>query len=181
MKIFRDDVNAEWTLELLRPQFRRVQAELQIDLLDIGNQQLWPRLIDDPALLVDLAWVLLREQAESREIDELEFARRLRGDALDRFADLLLEELIDFFPSRRRQMLRAALAKTRTLMARHQEHARTILDSPRLEQLVDLQLERMGLEIDQEIDRLTTGGPFTAGPATAAPTPTGRPCEPSPG
>jgi hypothetical protein len=61
----------------------------------------------------------------------------LSGDVIDQATTALLEELIDFFPQRRRAILRQAWEKVKTLKSRledqAEQRAKAILADPKLE------------------------------------------------
>ena len=77
------------------------------------------------------------------------------GDAIERATAALLEELVDFFPSPKRHILRKALAKLETLQGMALTWAGEKLD---------------GTEIEDELRRrlANAGEPSTTSPASSA-------------
>lgn len=161
MAHFRDADGETWPIVLLRPQFRAIKDELGIDLMDLGDEQTLTRLLADPLLIVDLVSVALTPEIRRRHTEsdspltaEEWFARRMHGDALERAADALLEALVDFFPGRRREILRKALATARALLDWQLTQANRYLESEQIQQALG-----------------TPGKTSTASVDTSAPTP----------
>jgi hypothetical protein len=107
---------------------------MDVDLLEVIEGKLIDRLIADPILLCDVIWGLCKPQADEAGLDDEAFGRAMAGDAIDAATTALLEELVDFFPLRRRQVLTKALAKVRTLEEMGLAHANRVLDGPKLEE-----------------------------------------------
>lgn len=122
MKIFKDANGREWkiavtirTLKAVRDTVR-TQAGVPVNLaqmvefapdgkLDTG---LLDELARDPVLLSETLWALVRDQApEDFGIED--FLQACDGDVLCTAVDLLLEEVVDFFPEAKRRMLRLIL------------------------------------------------------------------------
>lgn len=154
MPKFKDADGREWIVEPTLPDLRLVRSELDVNLLDFGNKHLFARLVDDQELLIDILSVILTPQIQAREMSADDFARGLRGDVLDDAIEKFLESLVGFFPRRRRRFLEAALAKTATWMDRQTDHVLTILEGPKMDQILQQGMD----EIDREIDRLATSG-----------------------
>ena len=165
---FKDADGDEWIVLVTVPDLKRVRKEVEIDLLELGGK-VFKRLIDDPALLVDVVSVLLTPDIEKRSLDAEGFARKLRGDALEEATRAVMESLIDFFPKGRRAAMRAALVKTDELLEKTEGHALTLIQSGKLDTLA----ERAIAEMDQAFEALLTpGSSSTASPATSEPIPT---------
>jgi len=95
------------------------------------------RLVSDPVLLCDVLYAVCQEEAEARNASDEEFGRLLAGDVIDAATTALLEELVDFFPKRRREVLRTALTKLETLQEKSVKAAMVFLESPELDRRVD--------------------------------------------
>ncbi len=115
MHAFKDNLGAAWSVTLDVTQLRAVRAELGLDLLNLAADGAIAQLSSDPIALADCLFVLCRDQAKERRIDDSQFGRRLRGDAIDEATAALLEELCDFFPPSKRAVLSRALTKSREL------------------------------------------------------------------
>lgn len=174
MPWFTDADYRTWNVELTLDEIKRVRSQLDVDLLDVGNETLFARLVQDPELIVDVLHVVLGPQCDDQRLDAVAFARGLRGDALDAASQALLEALVDFFPRRRREVLRAALAKTDRWLDATADHARSVIESDRLDTLLEQQIEAMDRQIDQKMNDLRSGsgGPSPNGGHSPASTPT---------
>jgi hypothetical protein len=160
MHTFKDNAGREWTLALNVTAVRRIRDLAKVDLLDFSEGRIFARLADDPVLLADALYAALKPDADAKGVSDEEFGRALAGDAIEAATGALLEELADFFPSRRRALLAKGLAKVR--------------------RLEDLLLERAGAKLDALDDAalakamdeaLAAGKSSTASPASAAATP----------
>lgn len=164
MSKFTDADGRQWSVVLTMVEIKQVRAELEVDLLDVGTQELFARLVNDPVLIVDVLHVVLKQECAARNLDAYGFARGLRGDAVDDASRALLEALIDFFPKRRRAVLQAALKKTDHWMEKTADHAVTLIESDRMDQMLDATLARMDQTIDQQIAALSGGSSLSGRP-----------------
>lgn len=130
MKIFKDDCGRDWTLFVDVSELKRIKARINVDLLEIVEGPLLERLSNDVIFLVDLLWVMVEPRAEEQGITDVQFAMGLKGNALDRAVDALLEALIEFFPEKKSKLLKRALAKARLLETEIFEQAEKSLEDP---------------------------------------------------
>ena len=142
MRTFTDNAGRTWTLAINVDTIRRVRALVDVDLLEAVEGKLIERLAADPILLCDIIYVICKPEADGRGITDEDFGRSMAGDAIDLATTSLLEELVDFFPKSRRQLLSKALAKFRQLETKAIELVDKQLDDPQLEQKLMSQLER---------------------------------------
>jgi hypothetical protein len=127
MATFRDKKNREWTLELDGPTVQEVRAETcgnvnckhrplsqqgcdGIDLADLTGKT-FERLDQDMCLLVDVLWLLCRDQATAKGISDSDFGRSLGGDSISEAAKALVRACCDFLPPTKRQYLERTDAK----------------------------------------------------------------------
>ena len=134
MHTFNDTQGRTWTVTINVDAIRRVRALLNINLLETVEGKLLERLITDPVLLCDILFALIQPEAEAKQVSDEDFGRALGGDVLDHATTALLEELVDFFPSGRRQVFRKALEKLKQLEGIALETATRRLESSELEQ-----------------------------------------------
>jgi len=153
MACFTDSEGRQWGLRVDVSALRRVKSRLGINLVDVVGGETLSRLANDPVLLVDVLFVLVEPQAQSRGVDAEAFGAAITGDVLDEATAALLEALADFFPSRKAAVLRRLIAASR----RHEE---TIL----------AEAERMlaSGEVDDLIRRAISGKPSTNSPDSSA-------------
>lgn len=116
MHSFIDREKRAWNIALDVGTIKRVRAEANIDLLAAASDaKLIQQLSSDAVLLVDVLYVVCRPQCEASNISAESFGRGLAGDAIEHAATALLEELVDFFPSRKAEVLRTAMRKIDSL------------------------------------------------------------------
>ena len=111
MRTFNDNAGRTWSLTLSVWTVKKVRDLLGVDLLDLGGESatgssdkkpgLLFRLIADPVLLVDVLYVVCRDQADEASVSDEQFGRAMGGDAIDAATKAFLEELADFTPSPR--------------------------------------------------------------------------------
>ncbi|HUU30835.1 MAG TPA: hypothetical protein VMY69_01890 [Phycisphaerae bacterium] len=102
MKTFTDSQGRTWTVVVNVSAIKRVRDLLQVDLLDVANGELLSRLADDPVLLVDVLYALVKPEADAQNVTDEDFGRALVGGVLDEAASALMKDLLDFFPSAQR-------------------------------------------------------------------------------
>jgi len=134
MHSFTDTQGRIWSVAIHVDAIRRVRALLEINLLDAVDGRLLERLVTDPILLCDILFALVKPEADARNVSDEDFGRALGGDVLDHATTALLEELVDFFPSGRRTVLRKALEKLKKLETLALEATTKRLESDELEQ-----------------------------------------------
>jgi hypothetical protein len=108
MKPFTDSAGRTWEVTVNVGAVRRVRDTLGVDLMDVAGGDLLDRLADDPVLLVDVLYVLVKPQADAKSVSDEDFGRAMVGGVIDEAASALMKELLDFFPSAQRAR---ALAK----------------------------------------------------------------------
>ena len=151
MKQFVDNAGRTWGITINVDAIRRVRDVLGLDLLSAVEGKLIERLAGDPILLCDVLYVLCKPEAEQREVTDTDFGRAMAGDAIEAATTSLLEELVSFFPSSRRQLLSKALAKYRDLEAKAIELVDRQLEAP------DLETRLLG-ELHQRLSEQPTSG-----------------------
>ncbi len=144
MRTFKDTAGRMWTLQINVDAIKRVRGLLEVDLLEIADGKLIERLASDPVLLCDVVYAILKPDADDQHITDTDFGRAMGGDCLEQATNSLLEELADFFPSSKRQVLRMALTKLRDVDAKIVALAEKKLASPALDARINLLLESSG-------------------------------------
>ena len=110
MKTFPDNNGRTWTIDIDVSAIRRVRSLTSVDLMSLADGTLLQRL-EDPVTLVDVLFAVVKAQADSANVSDEDFGRAMRGDAISLATDALLTEIVDFFPSARRETFRRLLAK----------------------------------------------------------------------
>ena len=144
MKTFKDNADRTWTVTVNVDSIKRVRSLLNIDLMEAVEGKLIERLIGDPILLCDVIYCVCKEDADAKGITDEEFGRAMAGDAIELATTALLEELVDFFPQGKRQLLRKALAKLETLQETMLAVVSERLDSPELDAELLAELRKLG-------------------------------------
>jgi len=137
MKTFTDNAGRTWTVAINVDCIKRVKTLLSVNLLDAIEGKLIEQLVSDPVLLCDVIYAICKPEADTKEVSDEEFGRAMAGDAIDNATTALLEELVDFFPSGKRQVLAKALAKLKTFQSKAVKTASKRLDDPRLDQQLE--------------------------------------------
>lgn len=144
MKSFKDCEGREWHVSVNVDSIKRVKSLINIDLLDVADGKLFSVVLANPITLVNTVYCLCLPQAEQRNVSDADFGRAMAGDAIDHASTAVLEELIDFFPNRQRQILRKALTKVQEVEARGADLAVKHLDSPELATMIESTLKELG-------------------------------------
>lgn len=141
MATFVDEAGRRWSIRIDVAAIRKVRTKRGVDLAKVmGSQEELNKLIEDPCLWVDVLWDLVEEQANTQGVTAEVFAHGLAGDAFESASTALIEAIIDFFPSSRREILRRLLGKVK-------------------------QMESLKLaEVESKIDQLNFGELFSGSP-----------------
>ena len=144
MKTFKDNADRTWTVTVNVDAIKRVRSLLDIDLMEAVDGRLIERLIGDPVLLCDVIYCVCKVDADAKGVSDEEFGQAMAGDAIEFATTALLEELVDFFPQGKRQLLRKALAKLETLQETMLAVVSERLDSPELDAELLAELRKLG-------------------------------------
>lgn len=130
MHAFKDNTGRVWEITITVAQVKRVRGLLNIDLYKLIDDGLKPLsdLLTDPCNLVDVVYVLCKDQADKVGITDEQFGQAMGGDALEQAAESFLAELVDFFPKQAREGLQKILRKGRAIGAKLLEGAHEKLD-----------------------------------------------------
>ena len=173
MAAFKDQNGKEWTVTLDAPKIRSVRNECKLDLAAIDDRP-YERMYDDTILLVDVLWVLCREQAQKANITDVQFGEALVGDTIERATEAVLAAILDFFPSRKRTLLQTLASKGQRLREVSIAKAMERLNDPGLEErllaAMDAQTEAA---LNEAISKLTPSTSATSLPESSASTPAG--------
>ena len=153
MASFKDQNGKQWTIALDAPTIRAVRAECDgLDLADLEGKS-FAKLVDDPCLLVDVLWILCRKQAETAKISDELFGASLVGDAIDAATNAMLESIADFFPHKKRELLKLIVKKSESLRNGAMADAMERLNNPELERKL---LAGMKHKIESDIEKVLT-------------------------
>lgn len=145
MHAFKDTAGRPWTIEVNVDALRRVKSLAKQDLMQLlSDGGFIDRLIGDPCLLVDVLYAICKPQADAAGISDEDFGRAMGGDSLDEATTALLEDFCDFFPSRKRAILRTALAKVKLIEAKVTGLAEAAVNDPKLDAMIETALAKLG-------------------------------------
>lgn len=121
MRTFTDNNGRIWTVVVNVAAIKRVRAICGIDLnsiVEIGadgkpDTTVLERLESDPVLLVDTLYAVCKPECDMKSVTDEEFGAAMTGDAIANATDVLLDEIVDFFPEAKRMALRKILNATR--------------------------------------------------------------------
>lgn len=99
MRRFKDNTGREWTLDLTIGDVKRVQSLIGVNLLDLtsGDPPLCTRLAVDVMLVCDVAFALVKPQADRLGVTDEGFGAVLGGEAIGECHRALIDEITDFF------------------------------------------------------------------------------------
>jgi hypothetical protein len=139
LKTFKDNAGRTWTISINVDAIKRVRDALKIDLLDIIGGKMLDEVLGDPVKVVDIIYVLCREEADAATVTDVQFGKAMSGDPIDTATTAFLEELADFFP-RRRPVLRAAIARIKQIDERVTAAALAKINGPEMDKLLETEL-----------------------------------------
>jgi len=168
MASFRDSEKREWLVRLDAPTIIEVRQQCEIDLAAVDGRP-YEKMRDDPILLVDVLYVICREQIKQAGLTDIDFGRSLVGDAIDGATEAMGDAIADFSPRHRREVLRAMVAKAEQIQATASRQAVERLGDPKLTaELEQAMEERLTQEMEKALTRLRSA---TNSPASSESTP----------
>lgn len=147
------DVNAKpYSVKLDAPKIHAVRVKCDGFDLASGDPKQYQRL-EDPVLLVNVLWVVCRDQAITAQIGEQQFGESLAGDSIESATAALLGAITDFFPKAKRELLAAVNAQNEKLQKTAHKKAMAKLGDPKLMDRIEQALEQ---KLDAEIEAILT-------------------------
>ena len=137
MKQFTDNKERSWTLSLNIATAKKVKDAVGFDLLSEDVGEMVGRLAVDCALLCDVIFVLVSDQAERNNITDIDFGESMAGESIEGATKALLDEIVDFFPPRKRSILRLALDKMEEAESLMMTRAEDLIRKKTAEEIVD--------------------------------------------
>lgn len=108
MKVFKDNKNNKWEIEINMFTVKQVKDLLGVNIVDLNDEQVMSKIKDDMIFIIDVIYVLCKKQIDERKMDECSFAEGLLGDALENAVSAFIEAWTDFFPLATRKRLKAS-------------------------------------------------------------------------
>jgi hypothetical protein len=150
MPCFKDANGRDWQIKIDAPTIREVRTVCEINMGAMDGE-FFNKLDADPVLLLDVLWVLCRGQANGTT--DRQFAEAIFGDPLGHATKALTDAWLDFFPERKRSLLRSLADKQAAVTAKATALAMAKLNDPALEQKLLTAAEK---EMDRKIQAALT-------------------------
>ena len=130
MAQFTDNAERTWQVALNVDAITQVREATDFDLLlffagDTPTEQTILRLQRDPVLLVNVLYLVCKEQADALGVSDRDFGRAMAGDAIAHGTEALLEAVVNFTPNPKD---RERLRKARGMVEVWTEKANEVLD-----------------------------------------------------
>lgn len=150
MKQVKDRTGQTWVIDITVGAVKRVRDLCGgIDLLSIAdpNKQVATLRdqISDPCTFGMVFYAVCFPQIEERGLTPEAFAELWNGETMEIAADSLIDDIFDFFPPQKRQILHKAFQKVRAVGERRMNleisRAMQQIDSPEFEKSLELALD----------------------------------------
>ena len=104
----REGMNWEFSFTVLLR--RKIRKQVDIDILTLISKDTLTRLAEETDLWVDMIWIVVKSQANGRDIDfETFFTKHIDEELLQKIADLFFDEVIEYAPPEKKTNLRKAV------------------------------------------------------------------------
>ena len=140
---FADKENRSWEPEVNVVTIGRVRDSLGINLLELllPENTLADRLTD-LCLLVDILYLLCRDQAAAAGVNDLAFGRAMTSDGIEDGWAAVLEGVVLFSPRGLRPAHQKVLKKAKQYQAAAAEKIKTLMAGPEFDAMVDREIEK---------------------------------------
>ena len=151
MKSFCDNAGRTWLININVGTIKQVRALCDVDLANIISMEvgkppkvdLLEKLAADPVLLVDVLYAVCKEEADQKNISDIDFGKAMAGDAIEKATAALLDEVVDFFPEAKRRILQKILSASRRFELKSKQLLDTVMNDPALDEKIDSELTRL--------------------------------------
>lgn len=182
MATFTDKKGREWLISLDGPTVQEVRSETcdiatckhrplsqagcgGVDLADLTGKT-FELLDQDMCLLVNVLWLLCRDQAVSKGVSETDFGRGLAGDSIAEATKALVKACCDFLPPTKRQYLERTEAKRVRMAELALERGIQKIEDPETEARL---LANLDNKLEQRLQsQLTQSNSASSTPASSA-------------
>ena len=139
---FSDNAGRSWEPEVNVVTIGRVRDRLKINLLELllPSSTLGERL-SDPCLLVDVLYLLCKDQADALDVGDVEFGKAQTMDGIEEGWSAVLEGLVLFSPRGLRPAHQKVLEKARRYQAAAAAKMLTLVESPGFDAMLERQCE----------------------------------------
>lgn len=148
--MWTDAGGRDWTTTVTGATVKRVKELTDVLLTDVAETDLLERLSNDVILLCNVLYAVCKPQCDQRQITDADFGELLVGDRIDHAYQSLTKDLIDFFPSRRRELVARIAAATQAVQT---AQVRLIDRKMSEQQIADL-IQRAAGQAERQIDQI---------------------------
>jgi hypothetical protein len=141
---FLDAENRSWEPEVNVVTIGRVRSALGINLLELilPNSTLADRLTD-PCLLVDVLYLLCKDQADRLGVDDAAFGKAMTPDGIEDAWGTVLEGVVSFSPRGLRPAHQRVLEKAKAYQKAAAEKIKTLVAGTEFDAMLDQAMERL--------------------------------------
>lgn len=143
MTKFADSTGRQWEPEINVVTIGRVRDRLKINLLELvlPNSTLPDRLAD-PCLMVDVLYLLCKDQADKLDLDDVAFGKAMTPDGIEDAWTGVLEGIVLFSPRGLRPAYQKVLVKAWAFEAAQAAKIKALTEGPEFEAMLDREIEK---------------------------------------
>ncbi len=140
---FIDGLGRSWTPEVNVVTIGRVRNALSINLLELllPDNTLSDK-VSDPCLLVDVLYLLCKDQADKLGVDSESFGRSMTPDGIEDGWSAALEGIVLFSQRGIRPAYQKVLAKAKAYQAAAAEQIKTLVAGKEFDAMLDREIEK---------------------------------------
>jgi hypothetical protein len=130
---FTDTEGRVWAVEVTTSTVQRVRKLLGVDIMQAVEGSLIPKLVNDPMLLVDVLFAVLKPQADALGVTDEQFGEALGRGKLWEARDRLAAAIVFFSPPEKRSAIRKVWTKTKALTESAMAAVMARIDDPKID------------------------------------------------
>ena len=141
---FTDREGRFWDVDINVLTIGRVRKALDINLLELVlPESTLAEKLSDPVLIVNVLYVLCKDQADAASITDEQFGQSLTRDSIEDGWEAVLEGVVNFSPRGVRPAYRKVLEKAQKVRTIQEAKALTMAESPEFDQMLNRALEKL--------------------------------------
>lgn len=152
--MWTDELGRDWSTAINVNTVRRVKDMTGVLLTDAADTDLVQQLYNNVMLLCDVLYAVSKPQADERQIDSASFGEALVGDFIDKACESLMQDIVRFFPSGRREGVRKIWTAARKLEEQRMNLIQQKMTDEQLEMMILDAAKKAGDEIDRRLAEL---------------------------
>ncbi len=135
---FIDQDNRPWEIEINVVTVGRIRSGLKINLLEliVPDNGLAERL-SDPCAIVDVLYLLCKEQADAAGVSDIEFGKSMTPDAIEDAWDAVMQGVVNFSPRGMRSANQKILDKAKAFREKAATQIKSAIDSSDFDAMLD--------------------------------------------